>query len=303
MKKIALILFVAVMAAACNSPKEDNDIASTEEISTISVIDAPIDSASLVDTEKLLPMDPDSVVSSFWGKEVFVLISKDRPQGYEISIFKSDDLCIWHFKKGDDVNHYIATHQIPRDLENELYKYLEENNYPHNADIKMVFYTNFSEHIPVRDQLDMGFSFVDVDFDGENEFVVEHNAYHLHNYYYACFDLDDGSKAVFPGFLAPMYDDPYGNLKEGTRGRTTLDHKKKEIRIASKIGNADIIETFAKKIDGEVKVVESIEYVNYINEKSKTTYKLVNDTLKKVGYQTFKDETFFKKLCEKYQFD
>lgn len=298
MMKFIFYLITTILFVACNSTNRHNNSTSNIEFSYSD------NSKSLKDTINRFSKlsGTDSFRISSFGDNIYVLSSKDRPNGYEISIFKSDDLYIWHLKK-ENLDRYIATHAIPYYLEIELQNYLEEKHHPVNEDNNGVYYTNFSEYIPIEDYLGIGFSFVDVNFDGEEEFVVEHDAYHLHNYYYVCFDLVNGSENAYPRFLSPMRGDVYENLTQGTRSITSIDHAKKEIHIIAKIGNADIIETRAKRIESEVKIVERIEYVNYSFEKSKTTYKLQNDTLKKVAYETFDDKTFFENLCAKYSFD
>ncbi len=302
MRKVILILFLTILVAACNSTKQDNNSLSSTE--SRSEADSLINIFFGNDTSII-----NSLGQNLYGNNIYLLFSKDRPNGYEISIYyrdnyASDDLFIWHFKKGEDLNCYIKTHAIPRDLETELYIY-HENNYPVNQDVKMIFYTNFSEHIPIKQDVEWYFAFVDVDFDGEEEFVVEHDAYYLYNHYYACFDLDDSNKTAYRGFLSPMNDGPYNYLTQGTRGRTKIDHEKKEIHIIKTSGNAYITETLAKKIGNKVKIVEQIEYVNHSHssEKSKTTYKLQNDSLIEVAYETIEDETFFKNLCEEYSLE
>ncbi len=304
MRKNVLILFVTILSVACNLTKQVNDSASYIELSNNENSNTLKDTINLTPTASRLS-EADSIAASFFGGSTYVFISKDRPNGYEISILKSGNLCIWHFKKGEDIDHYIATHNMPRFLESELYCYLEEYNYPVNKDINVVYYTNFSEYIPIKDDIAevIEFAFVDVNFDGKEEFVVEYDTFFLWNHYYACFDLETGYNKEYPGFLSPMRGEVYGNLANGSRSRTTIDHAKEEIHIISKIGNSDIVETIAKKIDYEVKIVERIDYVNYSYEKSKTTYKLLNDTLKKVASEIYHDETFFKNKCAEYGFD
>lgn len=225
-------------------------------------------------------------IKSFFGDSVLVLKSSNKPNGYQISIIRSKDLCLCHFERGDSINQYFAIHKLPMNLS----KY--ENDSIGVYSVKMDF--------PVLKIDTLGGSketpdmfFMDVNFDGEEEFVVEHEGYN--RVYYACFDLVNGNyKTASPGLLESIQDEPYNNIVSfGNRepSYTVFDYKKKEIYIYESMGCCSYQETWAKCFPGNsdefrkscVKVIKRIDHDSYADGTTHIdTYMLKNDTLKLV---------------------
>ena len=150
--------------------------------------------------------------------------------------------------------------------------------------------------IPTSDTLLEDFYFVgpyffmDVNFDGEAEFIVV--TYGYNRLYYVCFDLLNGNEnEPCIGFLSPMKEAPYNNLVGGLCGKTVFDYQKQLIYIFEDMGAYDYVETWAKPIKlrdeekpsvrvfKEVKKEFSVEGYEYTTE-----YALVNDTLKEISH-------------------
>ena len=73
--------------------------------------------------------------------------------------------------------------------------------------------------------------FMDVNFDGEEDFIVAHKGYN--RTYYACFDLVNGnSSGSCPGLLESNNEPPYNNIVSGINVQpsyTVFNRQKKDI--------------------------------------------------------------------------
>lgn len=235
--------------------------------------------------------------TNFWGHGICSFVSENLPNGYKVAIFykEKDNLCIWHLQRGDSIDRYVAAHKLPHALichHADIYypdEYEEKNETLDTTIIRDI-------EIPVVQQLDMNtldgeVFFMDVNFDGEEDFIVAHSGYN--RIYYACFDLVNGNRSnVCPGFLTSMDGEVYGNLVGGSCGKTEFDHKKKIIHITEKIGCCTKVETWAKPglgVFGEAKVFKKIKSELWANgEEHIITYQLVNDTLKQISHEIIK---------------
>lgn len=88
---------------------------------------------------------------------------------------------------------------------------------------------------------------MDVNFDGEEELIVEHEGYNRH--YYACFDIVNGKTNGTPGILPAMDEPPFDNIVTATGTaaiNTEFDFKEKTIHIYEQMGCSTYIETWCK---------------------------------------------------------
>ena len=229
--------------------------------------------------------DFSSCEASFFGDSTAVFMGNSLQNGYKISIIHNKQLNLIHFERGDSISRYCAIHKLPFEL-----RYYEEDSIG-------VFLTELS--IPVlrldtlggtKDAPDM--FFMDVNFDGEEDFIVAHEGYN--RTYYACFDLVRGNRSgSCPGLLESNNDPPYNNIVSGIYEQpsyTVFDRKKKEIYIMETIGCCSYYETWAKYFNDDnygnkptIKVVKQEEHEWWADGKEHiATYKLINDTLKLV---------------------
>ena len=217
---------------------------------------------------------------SFWGDSTTVFVSNGLSNGYRISILKNKELCLMHFERGDSISRYCAVHELPFDF----WRYVDSVG---------VFKVDMD--FPVLNTDTLGISanpkmfFMDVNFDGEEEFLIEHHGYNRR--YYACFDLVNGNNnGSCPGLLESIQDKPYNNIvgKGYALCYTVFDRKKKEIYIYEEMGGSDYFETWAKRFEEydksfTVKVTKQVEHEFAVDGSEYiVTYELVNDTLKKV---------------------
>lgn len=237
-------------------------------------------------------------IANFWGHGTRTFISDNLPNGYKVSVFykEKNNLCIWHFQRGDSIDRYIAGHRLPLSLSFECNAALYDENLDKHYEPLDTTLT-LTIDIPIVKQLDMDAAdgdicFMDVNFDGQEEFIIAHPGYN--RTYYACFDLVNGddSNSICPGFLTSMDGEVYGNLVGGLCGKTEFDHKKKIIHITEQIGCCTKVETWAKPglgVFGEAKVFKKIKSELWANrEKHIVTYQLVNDTLKQISHEIIK---------------
>ena len=222
---------------------------------------------------------------SFFGDSVAVFIGNELQNGYRVSIIHNSQLALIHFERGDSISQYCAIHKLPSYLE----KYEEDSIgvYYVNLEIPVLELDTIdgSENIP-----DM--FYMDMNFDGEEEFVVAHEGYN--RTYYACFDLVNGNyMSSCPGLLESIREEPYNNIVSGIIEQpsyTAFDRKNKEIYIYETVGCCAIYETWAKLIEGndygneaKVRIVKRKVYEWGADGKEHiATYKLVDETLKLV---------------------
>ena len=222
---------------------------------------------------------------TFLGDSAVVLIAQQPQNGYKVSIIYNGDLCLCHFERGDSINQYCTIPWLPSDVrsyENSVGVYSVDLHFP----------VIQPDTLKAPDDSDM--FFMDMNFDGEEEFVVVHEGYN--RYYYACFDLVRGnSNGQCPGLLEAYWEPPYNNLVSGIAEQpayTVFDYEKKEIYIYETIGCCKYNKVWAKYFEGDiygtapsVKVVKQVEYESDATGQRIKTYLLENDTLKLVETQ------------------
>lgn len=215
--------------------------------------------------------------ASFFGDSVLTILSSDRPNEYSISILKNKDLCLWRFQRGDSIDRYLALDRLPYKLEAKF--------------CDSIGVVSWEFDIQTTDSLNGDCFFMDVNFDGEAEFVMAQEGFN--RTYYNCFDLVNG-KGYDPstGLLWPMDESPYNNIVGGMCGETTFDYKNQTIYIFENMGWRDYTETWARPMESEyeaklkVRIFKKTETV-FDNEgfEYATEYGLVNDTLKEVSHR------------------
>lgn len=223
-----------------------------------------------------------SEASTFFGDSTLTIVSINRPNGYLVKFFQSKDFTLLKLSKGENFNRYLAIHEIP-------YPVLMDGNLfdltdGHKPDSIGTYYREIN--IPVNKELGPGLFFMDVNFDGIEELVIEYDGYN--RYYYACFDLVNGKNAL--GILNPMDYEPYNNIVSWGGSDTEFDYSKKTIHIYEKMGSLSYEETWCEmtkdyEFDKEtIKVVrkESVEYYA-AGYKIITVYKRIDGELKKVS--------------------
>ena len=237
------------------------------------------------------------IALSFWGHNTTVLISDKLHNRYKISIFKNSQLCFFHFTRGDSISRYCVLNRLP----DALKQYENESGvFNVNIDFPVLQIDTLYDSAAIPDMF-----FMDVNFDGEEEFVVAHEGYN--RTYYACFDLISGNRrSACPGLLEYMFEEPYNNIvssmnKDIASCHTIFDRKKKEIYIYETFGARGLIETWAKCFDGydgylSIKVIKRVETEieaenpDTISDwvKHVTIYELHDDTLKMVSDKRIK---------------
>lgn len=220
--------------------------------------------------------------TSFFGDSVLIIMVSDHPQGYSITVLKNNDLCLWRFQRGDSINRYLALHQLPLGVESSI------------SDSIGIFSRGFE--IPTLDTLSEDlyynpFFFMDVNFDGEAEFVVAHQGYN--RTYYTCFDLVNGNRhEPSIGILSPMDEEPYNNIVGGMCGRTEFDYQNQIIHIFENMGCTASIETWAKPIKTEYDIATKVRIYKRIEKEYHadgsehiTEYGLVNGSLEEISHK------------------
>lgn len=219
--------------------------------------------------------------TNFFGDSVVTVLSSNQPHGYSISIIKNNDLCLWHFQRGDSISRYLALNYYPHDLDFSI------------QDSIGTFIRNFD--IPTCDTLsdDPNFQkvfFMDVNFDGEVEFIFPYQGYN--RIYYACYDISHGDDTYTHGMLQPMDEPPYDNIVSGGRYidvHTEFDYDKKTIHIFEQIGCGSSVESWCEMVRDfeydtpKVRIVrkEKVEYVN--GYEYRTNYKRIDGDLKEIS--------------------
>ena len=224
--------------------------------------------------------------AAFWGDSSCVCIAKELQNGYQFSLMYNKDLCIFHFERGDTINQYCAIHELPF----ECWRYEDSTG---------VFVVDIQFPVLHLDSID-GFGpdmfFMDVNFDGEEEFIVRHEGYNRS--YYACFDIVNGNpESRCPGLLEYLNEAPYNNIvasgMPSSYSYTAFDYKKKEIYIREGMGAPGYQETWAKYEEhdiwtgnGGVKVYKRKDH-NFNGEgEIVETYLMKDDTLRLVESET-----------------
>ena len=238
------------------------------------------------------------IALSFWGHNTTVLISDKLHNRYKISIFKNSQLCFFHFTRGDSISRYCVLNRLP----DALKQYENESGvFNVNIDFPVLQIDTLYDSAAIPDMF-----FMDVNFDGEEEFVVKQH-YGYNKAHYACFDLINGNEqSGCPALLEPMHD-PFNHIVSSIDRsirscHTIFDRKKKEMYIYETDEKGGHIETWAKRFDGydekdfAIKVTKRVEFAI---ERRKTDkifdtvehtiiYELHNDTLKMVSDKRIK---------------
>lgn len=218
---------------------------------------------------------------SFWGDSTTVLISDKLHNGYKISIFKNKGLYFFHFERGDSINWYCEMDRLPDEL--KQYERDSVGVFEVDMDFPILRVDSLYDSSSIPDMF-----FMDVNFDGEEEFIVEIYCHSMMGY--TCFDLinryRDGSR---PALLEPMQDEPFDQIVSTIDDAmahcyTVFDREKKEIFIHQTSGCCKSTDTWAKCIEGvNFKVTKCVEH-SYESDKMRiVTYELQNDTLKVVS--------------------
>ena len=222
---------------------------------------------------------------SFFGDSAALFVANNLQNGYQISIIHNKQIDLMHFERGDSINQYCAIHKLPYDImcyeEDSIGIFYVDLDFP----VIKVDTIGGSKNVP-----DM--FFMDVNFDGEEDFIVAHEGYN--RTYYACFDLAKGNRrSACPGMLESIQDEPYNNIVSGIYEQpsyTVFNKKKKEIYIYETMGCCSYYETWAKYYEGdnygtEAKVitVKKEDHEWWADGKEHiATYELINDSLKLV---------------------
>lgn len=148
-----------------------------------------------------------------------------------MKIFQTNDVTLLNFSRGDSINQLVSIHQLPESV--------WENSFPDltNGRKPLAKGTYMREiNIPVKDNLEPGLFFMDVNFDGEEDLLIDHPGYN--RTYYACFDIANGIANITPGILHPMDEYPYSNIvsEEFDYCYTEFDYEEKKIHILDRIG-------------------------------------------------------------------
>ena len=234
---------------------------------------------------------------AFLGNSDALFLFKEEQNGYRVSIFhnKQQQLDIIHFERGDSISRYCAIPQLPSALRGHY-----DSIGVYNVDIEIpvclfdtlgsdafekYLYGDGKESPEIPEMF-----FMDVNFDGEEEFVIKLKEHKVFSY--DCFDLVKGNrKSVRPGILKPISEPPYDNIVSGSAepAYTVFDHKKKEIYIMLTSGCCSYYETWAKFFEGDmygnedkVKVIKKVDH-KFSDKIYTTTYELQNGTLKMVS--------------------
>lgn len=222
---------------------------------------------------------------SFFGDSTAVLVANTLQNGYKISIIHNKQLDLIHFQRGDSISRYCAIHKLPF----ELVQYEEDSIgiFQVDLNIPIIKLDTLGGSKDVPDMF-----FMDVNFDGEEDFVVSHEGYN--RTYYACFDLVNGNRyGSCPGLLESNNEPPYNNIVSGIYEQpsyTVFDRQKKEIYIYETMGCCSYYETWAKYFEGDnygneptIKVVKQEEHEWWADGTEHVEiYKLINDSLKLV---------------------
>ena len=222
---------------------------------------------------------------SFFGDSTAVFKANTLQNGYKISIIHNKQLNVIHFERGDSISRYCAIHTLPFDL-----RHYDEDSigvFQVELDIPILRLDTLGG---TKDAPDM--FFMDVNFDGEEDFIVAHEGYN--RTYFACFDLVKGNRnGSCPGLLEPNNEPPYNNIVSGIDVQpsyTVFNRQKKEIYIYETMGCCSHYETWAKYFEGDdygneaiVKVTKEVHHDWWADGTEHVEiYKLINDTLKLV---------------------
>ena len=122
-------------------------------------------------------------LKAFWGDSTAVIVAKNPQNGYRISIINNKDLTLAHFERGDSISVYCSLDWLPlcaRDYENKT------GVFDVDIDIPVVRVDTLGgRKTPKSDVF-----FMDVNFDGQEEFVQGYEANGWVGY--NCYDIVNG---------------------------------------------------------------------------------------------------------------
>lgn len=229
-------------------------------------------------------------LSSSVADSTCVIKLKNLQMGYAVSFVREEEGCTINFCKGDSVNLCIETARLPRCLCEYDSVYGE-----YSVDFDMPIVKLDTLDVNKYDVADV--FFMDVNFDGKDEFVytIEGNGKLL----YDCYDIEnevvEGKK---PKLVKPLEEEPYNMFASGAvttiEDCVVFDHNKKEIFIYTTSGCCIFYNTWAKLLEGSnhgdkprVKIVKQ-ECHSFQKEgdggiETVETYVLKKDSLELVG--------------------
>lgn len=229
------------------------------------------------------------VEKTLFGDSAAVCVVRKSQNGYNIEIIHNSEVDLIHLKRGDSISRYFVIDELPMKMQCAL-----------ASDSTGVFRVNMN--IPVFKGETLRYShktlmpelfFLDVDFDGEEEFVAVSQGYN--RCYYTCFNLVRGNYQYDrgKGFLEPMNEPPYNNLVASDwtqpESYTVFNRKKKSIYVYEVMGCTSIEETWAEFVtkdewsEPEMTVVKKhVRTFCADGSEYLEVSKLVNDTLKVV---------------------
>ena len=165
-------------------------------------------------------------LKAFWGDSTAVIVAKNPQNGYRISIINNKDLTLAHFERGDSISVYCSLDWLPlcaRDYENKT------GVFDVDIDIPVVRVDTLGgRKTPKSDVF-----FMDVNFDGQEEFVQGYEANGWVGY--NCYDIVNGRAGV----LNPIEDEPI------------FDYQKMEIFIHHGSGCCAYRNIWSKYFDGD----------------------------------------------------
>lgn len=238
--------------------KRNTDYNITKVVYSIALVILSILCLNLTGCSNNSSREMPKAIKEFFGDSLTIINSSNSPNGYKISIITNKDLCLCHFERGDTINQYFTLHKLPMNLhkyEDSIGVYSVKMEFP----VLKVDTLGGSKRTP-----DM--FFMDVNFDGEEEFIVEHEGYN--RIYYACFDLVNGNNETSsPGLLESIQEEPYNNFVSSDKlepSYTVFDYKKKEIYIYESSGCCSYHEIWAKCFDDPYSNIPNIKVVKQI---------------------------------------
>lgn len=239
------------------------------------------------DDKTINTSNKNSAVPEFFGDSTLTIVSSNRPNGYLVKIFQTNDLTLLNLSRGDSINQYVAIHEIPKSVSKESFSNLTDGDEPKSTGVYVR-----EINIPIETHLCHGLFFMDVNFDGEEELVIEYRGYN--RFYYACYDVVNGVANVTPGILHPMNEPPYNNIVSESSDIygsivTEFDYDKKTIHIFEQMGAGSHVETWCEMVrDNEydkpkIQIVRQEDVYFTVDTIFKTTYVRIDGELKKVS--------------------
>lgn len=228
------------------------------------------------------------------------IISTNQPNGYTIKFIQRKEKVLMNLSRGDSINRTLEINAIPTLL---LPKALNLKKLS-NSNKDAIVYCDVN--IPVVQEIippnsadqESDYFFMDVNFDGEKELLVEGEGYNTACF--TCYDLINGSVDFTTGLLQPIDEPPfdnivssYSNIPEAV-AVTEFDYDKKTIHIYQSFGCCAGAETWCEMVDDNPdgvprlqivrkKEVETMHGVDEEVYRITTLYKRVDGNLKKIS--------------------